>query len=160
MRRRSFLKTVVGLVPGAAVASRIGYPSESSNNSPGVPPDGTYSKDFLVLARDLAKEKRTVVGVFHDPTFAGREIPASLRPENFQNTWGARDDTRVVLLDKEQVRSYSILFKGRMDILVYPYGPLYPMDSFSLFSGDTLTHFLKRGGCGIDDRRCSVRLAS
>ena len=146
MRRRSFLKTVVGLVPGAAVASRIAYPRESSNSSPGVPPDGTYSKDFLVLARDLAKEKRTVVGVFHDPTFAGREIPASLRPENFQNTWGARDDTRVVLLDKEQVRSYSILFKGRMDILVYPYGPLYPMDSFSLFSGDTLTHFLKRGG--------------
>src|SRR5205814_5275856 len=44
------------------------------------------------------------------------------------------------------IRSYSIVFKGRMDILVYPYGPMYPMDSFPLFSGDALTHFLRRGG--------------
>ena len=81
-----------------------------------------------------------------DSTFRGHETPRSLRPEDFQTTWGTRNDIRVVFLDKYQVRSYSILFKGRMDILVYPYGPLYPMDSFSLFSGDTLTHFLKRGG--------------
>jgi hypothetical protein len=103
-------------------------------------------KDFLVLARELAKEKRTVVGVFHDPAFAGREIPASLHPEDFQKTWGASKDIRVVLLDKDQVRSYSLLFRGRMDVLVYPYGPLYPMDAFNLFSGDTVTGFLKRGG--------------
>jgi len=146
VKRRSFLKTFVGFVPGVAVAGRIGYPSQSSNDSPGALPEGIGGKDFLVLARELAKEKRTVVGVFRDPAFAGREIPPSLRPENFQKTWGTRDDIRVVFLDKDQVRSYSILFKGRMDILVYPYGPLYPMDSFSLFSGDTITHFLKRGG--------------
>jgi hypothetical protein len=146
MKRRSFLKTVVGFVPGVAVAGRIAYPNQSSNESPGTPPEGIDGKDFLVLARELAKEKRTVVGVFRDPVFAGREVPASLHPEDFQKTWGRRDDIRVVFLDKEQIRSYSILFKGRMDILVYPYGPLYPMDSFSLFSGDTITHFLKRGG--------------
>lgn len=86
------------------------------------------------------------MGVFRDPAFAVREIPASLHPEDFQKTWGRRDDIRVVFLDKEHIRSYSILFKGRMDILVYPYGPLYPMDSFPLFSGDTIKHFLKRGG--------------
>ena len=41
-----------------------------------------------------------------------------------------------------------------MDILVYPYGSLYPMDSFPFFSGDTLTHFLGRGrGCAYNRRR-------
>ena len=135
MERRSFLRSVVGFAPGVAVASRLAYPAASTRENPAGPPAGVSSKDFQVLARELAKEKRTVVGVFHDPTFAGREIPASLHAESFQKTWGARDDIRVVLLDKEQVRSYSILFKGRMDILVYPYGPLYPMDSFSLFTG-------------------------
>jgi len=146
VKRRSFLKASVGLVPGVAVASGLAYTSQSSLDSPGALPEGMVGKDFLVLARELAKERRTVVGLFHDPAFAGREIPPSLRPENFHKTWGTRDDIRLVLLDKYQVRSYSILFKGRMDILVYPYGPLYPMDSFSLFSGDTVTHFLKRGG--------------
>jgi hypothetical protein len=146
VKRRSFLKTIVGFVPGIAVGGRTSYPNQSSNEGPGTSPGGVDGKDFLVLARELAKEKRTVVGVFRDPAFAGREVPASLHPEYFQKIWGRRDDTRVVFLDKEQIRSYSILFKGRMDILVYPYGPLYPMDSFSLFSGDTITHFLKRGG--------------
>jgi hypothetical protein len=146
MKRRSFLRTCVGFVPGMAVASRVGYPGQPLNGGPEALPEGTDGKDFLVLARELAKEKRTVVGVFRDPTFAGREIPASLHPEDFEKTWGARHDVRVVFLDKEQIRSFSILFRGKMDILVYPYGPLYPMDSYSLFSGDTLTHFLKCGG--------------
>jgi hypothetical protein len=146
MKRRSFLKTVVGFAPGVTVAGRMGYSSPGQAEHAAAQPEGMAGKDFLVLARELAKEKRTVIGVFHDAAYAGREVPASLRPENFEQTWGARKDVRVVVLDKDQMRSYSILFKGRMDILVYPYGPLYPMDSFSLFSGDTLTHFLRTGG--------------
>jgi hypothetical protein len=146
VQRRSFLKSVAGIVPGVALAANARYFGQPLNRAHAVPTGGTNGKDFLVLARELAKENRTVVGVFHDSTFSGREVPARLRPENFQATWGARDDVRIVPLDKEQIRSYSILFKGRMDILVYPYGPLYPMDSYSLFSGDTLTHFLRRGG--------------
>ena len=143
VKRRSFLQSVVGIVPVVALAPRL---ADAAVAPASTPPPTSSGDDFLVLARELAKEKRTVVGVFHDPAYDGRETPASLRPENFLQTWGARKDVRIVPLDKYQVRSYSILFKGRMDILVYPYGPLYPMDSYSLFSGDTLTHFLKTGG--------------
>ena len=147
MRRRSFLKVVAGSIGVAAYDPRAGYGAEGGRAEEGAKPaDNSGSNDFVALARELAAEKRTVIGVLREPNFAGREVPASLRPEHFQEVWGSRKDVRVVLLDKDQIRSYSILFKGRMDVLVYPYGSLYPMDSFSLFTGDALTHFLGRGG--------------
>ena len=142
MRRRSFLKAVAGFVPGAALAGRLGYGSPAEVAGPGKL-DG---QNLCALARELAKEKRTVVGVLRDPVFAGHEVPASLRPEHFQQVWGTRQNIRVVFLDKDQIRSYSVLFKGRLDILVYPYGEMYPMDTFPVFSGGALAHFLKRGG--------------
>ncbi|MEO6434232.1 MAG: hypothetical protein ABIP55_00520 [Tepidisphaeraceae bacterium] len=104
------------------------------------------SRDFPALARDLALEKRVVIGVLREPNFSGMESPASLRPEDFLKVWGDRPDVRVVLLDGEQMRSYSILFKGRMDVLVYPYGQNYPMDGFPFYTGQTIAAFLKRGG--------------
>jgi hypothetical protein len=101
-------------------------------------------QDFLALARELAREKRLVVGVFDDPAFAGNENPQDLRLQHIQQTWGARDDVRVVALDAEAIRSYSLLFKGRLDVLVYPYGPLYPMDAPPFYTGQTVAAFLKR----------------
>ncbi len=142
MKRRSFLKAVAGFVPGVALAGNLGFPSAADTGGPVNAP----AENLCGLAQELAGEKRTVIGVFRDPVFAGHEVPASLRPEHFQQVWGARKDLRVVFLDKVQVNSYSILFKGRMDILVYPYGEMYPMDMFPVFSGSTVTHFLKRGG--------------
>ena len=161
MQRRSFLKTVVGFVPGALI-SRVAYSSSGLAAHTGAQSEEAGAKDFLALARELAKEKRTVVGAFHDTAYAGREIPANLRPENFQQTWGTRKDIRIVILDNYQIRSYSILYKGRTDILVHPYGPLYPMDAFPALSGDTVAQFLKRGGAvlttgGPSDRRCRKR---
>ncbi len=148
MRRRSFLKTVVGSLSVATYGAggRNDAREAMLSREAAERETGLGNKDFLALARELAAEKRTVIGVLREPSFSGHEVPASLRPEHFRETWGARKDVRVVFLDKDQIRSYSILFKGRMDILVYPYGPMYPMDAFSLFSGDTVAHFLKRGG--------------
>ena len=54
VKRRSFLKTFVGLLPGAAVASKMGYPAPPPIQTAGPPSDGTAGKDFLVLARELA----------------------------------------------------------------------------------------------------------
>ncbi|HVA01002.1 MAG TPA: hypothetical protein VMV34_05015 [Terriglobia bacterium] len=142
MRRRSFLKAVAGFVPGVALAGRFGYGSPAEVAEPG----NMVGEKLCGLARELAEEKRTVIGVFRDPVFAGYEVPASLRPEHFQEVWGAKKNVRVVFLDKDQIRSYSILFKGRMDILVYPYGEMYPMDTFPVFSGSAMANFLKRGG--------------
>jgi hypothetical protein len=126
-------------------------------------------QDFLALSRELAREQRLVVGVFDDPAFAGHEIPQDLRLQHIQQTWGAHDDVRVVALDAEAVRSYSLLFKGRLDMLVYPYGPLYPMDAPPFYTGQTVAAFLKRGGAllttggvpfgrpaNADDRRISI----
>jgi hypothetical protein len=103
-------------------------------------------QDFAVLARELAREQRLVVGVLEEPAFAGHETPRDLRLQHFQATWGARADVRIVPLDAEAARSYSLLFKGRMDVLVYPYGPLYPMDAPPFYTGQTISAFLKRGG--------------
>lgn len=145
MIRRTFLKGFAGFVARSAIPR----PSASRGSSlASAVPESTSSRynDFLSLARELAQEHRTVIGVFSDPTFDGRHVPSNLRAEHFQRIWGARKDVRIELLDKYQVRSYSILFKGRMDVLVYPYGSLYPMDAFPYFSGDTLLSFMKRGG--------------
>lgn len=141
MKRRSFLKAVAGFVPGVALASNL---ADASAQVAG--PKKAEDENLCGLARELAQEKRTVVGVLRDPVFAGHEVPSSLRPEHFQQTWGTKENIRVVFLDKDQIRSYSILFKSRMDILVYPYGEMYPMDMFPVCSGSGLAHFLKRGG--------------
>lgn len=142
MRRRSFLKAVAGFVPGMALAGHLGeaFPAETAEQ------ENPTGRKLCALARELSKEKRTVIGVFRDPAFAGHEVPASLRPEHFQEVWGARKNVRVVFLDKDQIRDYFILFKSRMDILVYPYGELYPMDVFPVFSGAAMNNYLKRGG--------------
>ncbi len=103
-------------------------------------------QDFLALARELAHEQRTVVGVLADAAFVGYETPQDLRPEHFLEIWGKQKDVRVVLLDAEAIRSYSVLFKGKLDILVYPYGERYPMDAPPFYTGQTLRAFLKRGG--------------
>ncbi len=142
MRRRSFLKAVAGFVPGAALAGRLAYgsPAELAKS------EKAGGENLCALARDLAGEKRTVVGVLSDPLFAGHEVPRSLRPEHFEQIWGKKENIRIVFLDKNQFRSYSILFKSRMDILVFPYGEVYPMDFFPLFSGSVIAQFLERGG--------------
>lgn len=102
--------------------------------------------EFSDLARELADYKGVVVGVMRDRRFEGREVPATLRYEDFAKTWGTIPGVRVVPLDADQIRSYSILFRGKMDILVYPYGSIYPMDAYPFYSGQYFNDFLKRGG--------------
>lgn len=102
--------------------------------------------DFSALANELAREERMVVGVLYDPIFKGRETPASLTPQHFQESWGKNPDVRVVLLNANQIRSYSILFTGKMDLLVFPYGAIYPMDAWGFYSAQTYRHFIKKGG--------------
>ena len=106
----------------------------------------TVSHPYSVLASELAKEKRIVIGILYDTVFNGKEIPKSLTPQHLQKLWSTNPDVRVVLLDVNQIRSYSILFEGKMDILVYPYGGIYPMDAWGLYSAQTYTHFIKKGG--------------
>jgi hypothetical protein len=106
----------------------------------------TDSNSYSVLAGELAKEKRIVIGILYDSVFNGRETPKSLTPQQLQKLWSINPDVRVVLLNVNQIRSYSILFKGKMDILVYPYGGIYPMDAFGLYSAQTYSHFIKKGG--------------
>jgi len=117
---------------------------------------------FSKLATELAKEKRIVIGVFCDSVFSGEEVPQSLCPQLFQEQWGSNPDVRVVFLDANQIRSYSILFEGKMDILVYPYGGTYPMDAYGFYSGQTYNHFIKKGGAILTtgsvpfSRQCST----
>ncbi|MHB1483450.1 MAG: glycoside hydrolase 5 family protein [Saccharofermentanales bacterium] len=102
--------------------------------------------DFSRLANRLKKHKGVVIGVFNDHAFDGCEVPSDLRFEHFEETWGRIPGALVVPLDVNQVRSYSVLFKGKMDILVFPYGSVFPMDAFGLYSAQTFNHFLKKGG--------------
>lgn len=101
---------------------------------------------FSELASELSRFNGTVVGVLSDPVYAGYETPAGLGFDHITATWGSYPDVRVVPLDANQIRSYEILFKGKMDILVFPYGGIYPMDAFGLYSGLTFQQFMKRGG--------------
>src|SRR5665213_2175274 len=99
MRRRSFLKMM-----GAAVAARKNglFPSKAQASltqekaAAGIPSPSSRPRDFLKLAKALRKEKGIVVGVFDDPKYAGREIPGTLRAEDFVRTWGSRPNVRVV----------------------------------------------------------------
>lgn len=101
---------------------------------------------FNELAAQMRAHDGFVVGVFHDPHFSGRETPATLRFEHFAAAWGQLPGVLVVPLDANQVRSNALLFRGRLDLLVFPYGGAYPMDAFGLFSGQTVDYFLKKGG--------------
>ena len=104
------------------------------------------SRHYSDLARELKQFPGWVIGVLHDAAYAGLETPASLRYEDIAAAWGSRADVKVVPLDANQIRSYEILFRGKMDVLVFPYGSVYPMDAFGVYSGHTFNHFLRRGG--------------
>ncbi len=133
------MKTAAGLVGGALLEKRYGYSEEVSDRaeSPG---------DFVAIAQNLTQKRGIVVGILDDPAFSGQQIPKMLSIESFRETWGAKPDVQIVALNKYQIRSFSILFRSHLDILVYPYGPLYPMDAFPIYTGDTVLGFLKRGG--------------
>src|SRR5581483_3153694 len=144
MKRRSFLKAVACTV----TAHSTHWIDRSSIRSiqPSASTEALAREDSCAVARDLGAAGRIVIGVLSEPNYAGHETPASLRTQHFVDNWGANPNVTVVLLNKAQIRSYSILFKGRMDVLVYPYGAMYPMDSWVFFSGDAPEHFLRRGG--------------
>ncbi len=139
MERRTFVKTIAGIAVGTALPW-IRADEESA------PPSHGGDQDFLQLSRELARETRFVIGVFWDPAFAGHETPKSLNLSAIQRAWGEKKDVRIVPLTSQQLRSYSILFKGKMDLLVYPYGPTYAMDAFPFYTGGIIDRFLKRGG--------------
>jgi len=101
---------------------------------------------YAELARELAAHDGLVVGVMSDPRFAGREVPGGLRFEHIAAIWGTIPGVRVVPLDADQIRSHAILFKGRMDILVFPYGSVYPMEAYGFYSGQSFNYFLRDGG--------------
>jgi hypothetical protein len=101
---------------------------------------------FSELARELALEKRIVVGVLYDTVYHGYETPKTLTPQIIQKEWESNPNVRVVLLNMNQITSYSVLFKGKMDILVYPYGGIFPMDAYGFYASDTYTKFIEKGG--------------
>jgi hypothetical protein len=138
MQRRTFLKTAAGLVSGAMLDT--GARADMTQ----IPPDNTG--DFVATAKKLSAEKGTVVGVLDDATFADQRTPKTLDTGSFRAAWGSKPDVSIVPLNKFEVRSFSILFRGKMDVLVYPYGPLYPMDAYSFYTGDNVGGFLRRGG--------------
>ncbi|MHB1459731.1 MAG: glycoside hydrolase 5 family protein [Armatimonadota bacterium] len=108
--------------------------------------DASSSTGFSELARELRAFDGIVVGVLCDAVYAGHETPSELQFEHIAASWGRYPGVRVVPLNANQIRSYEILFNGKMDILVFPYGGVYPMDAFGLYSGLTFQQFLKRGG--------------
>ena len=136
MIRRTFLKSAIGVLGEAALGSYDRAFSQDSGETP----------DSPQIARKMKEEKGIVVGVLNDPAFARYATPPALRFEDFRDTWGALPGVRVVPLDKNAVRSFSVLFRGHLDILVYPYGSAYPMDAFPFYTGDSVLGFLKRGG--------------
>src|SRR5262249_54710447 len=103
-------------------------------------------RSYSALARELKQFPGWVIGVLHDPAYAGLETPASLRFEDIAAAWGGQPDVKAVALDANEIRSYEILFNGKMDVLVFPYGSVFPMDAYGVYSGHTFNHFLRRGG--------------
>lgn len=104
------------------------------------------SRHYSDLARELKGYSGWVVGVLCDPVFSGLETPGDLRFEHFVEAWGSLPNVKVVPLDANQIHSYEILFKGKIDILVFPYGNVFPMDAEGLYSAQTLNYFLRQGG--------------
>jgi hypothetical protein len=112
----------------------------------GHPPKALRDPSYLEFARKLSLHQGTVVGVFWDASFKGMEVPKGLRLADIADTWGSLPGVWVVPLDVYQIRSYTILFKGKMDILVFPYGSVFPMDAMHLYTAQTFNQYLKRGG--------------
>ena len=105
------------------------------------------TQEYSLLIQKLEREAdKTVIGVFWDGRFEGQETPEDLRFLHFLETWGADPDTVIVPLDANQVRSYSVIAEAPFDILVFPYGPVYPMDAVHTYSGESFRHFVKKGG--------------
>ena len=110
--------------------------------------DGT-SIEFSGLAEALIRQKKmgkTIIGVLDDRAFDGKEIPADLSLKHITDTWGQDPDISLTPLDANQIRSYSIIYKAAVDILVFPYGSIFPMDAYPLFSAQWLMYFIEKGG--------------
>ena len=108
--------------------------------------DETFS--FARLADEInrqASHGKIVIGIFVDGAFAGRETPANLRYEHFLETWGRRDNVFIIPLDADQIRSYRIML-AHIDVLVFPYESVIPMDAYGLYSGSWFNHFIEKGG--------------
>lgn len=104
---------------------------------------------LLFAAIGKSQDARVVVGIFKDDAFNGLEVPKSLRPEMIGETWKKIPGVEVVYLDANEIRYFSSIFKNQMDILVYPYGGYYPMESFGYYSGQSFNYFLRKGGAVI-----------
>jgi hypothetical protein len=135
MIRRTFLKIAMSVIGGAAID---GLPASGSAK----PTD----RPNPVAGKRPRKKDGLVIGVLSDPLLAAFATPSQLKIADFQQTWGAMPNVRVVALDRYQIRSYATLFEGQLDVLVYPYGPAYPMDAAPFYTGDSVLGFLKRGG--------------
>jgi len=135
MMRRTFLKITAG---SAAMAAMPGV-------AVNLPEDEAFP-DPRKVAASLRQRKGIVVGVLDDSRLKHDAVPASLGWEHFRDTWGTQPGVHVLPLDLDEVRSYSILFRGKLDIIVYRYGPTYPMGAPGFYTGDSILGFLKRGG--------------
>ncbi|HOV68777.1 MAG TPA: hypothetical protein PLZ84_00455, partial [Clostridia bacterium] len=107
--------------------------------------EGSVSS-FSELAEELASFPGVVAGVFWDSHFEGKETPEGFTYAQIKSAWESLGNVRVVPLDVNQIRSYSILFKGKMDILVFPYGSIFPMDAVGFYTSQTFMHYIRRGG--------------
>jgi hypothetical protein len=136
MMRRTFLKIAAGTL-GAVSASSLATTTPANDET---------SPDLRKVAAALRRQKGIVVGVLDDSRLGHAPVPSTLTWQHFRDTWGALPDVHVVPLTRDAIRSYSVLFKGKMDILVYRYGPTYPMDAPGYYTGDSLLGFLKRSG--------------
>lgn len=104
------------------------------------------SVEFSLLAEEINQKSGVVVGVFWDDAYKGQEVPAGLNIKHFFNTWGTYPNVTVIPLDSNQIRSYSLIEKAKIDILIFPYGEIFPMDAFGLYSSLSFQHFIKKGG--------------
>ena len=136
MMRRTFLKITAGTIGAISTSTLAHTPPDNDEASP----------DLRKMAAALRKQKGLVVGVLENKPSSRATIPSTLTAQHFIDTWGVIPGVHVVRLDRNAMRSYSVLFKGKMDILVYPYGPTYPMDAPGYYTGDAFLGFIKRGG--------------
>jgi hypothetical protein len=105
--------------------------------------------EFSLLAEEINKQAskgKIIVGIFRDKAFAGKEVPRGLEYRHFLETWGKNPNVFIVPLDANQIRSYSIIEKAHIDILVFPYGSVIPMDAYRFYSAQWLNRFMRKGG--------------
>ncbi|MCL2362677.1 MAG: glycoside hydrolase family 5 protein [Defluviitaleaceae bacterium] len=94
--------------------------------------------------RGVKAEGGTVVGVLWDSIYEGLEVPKGITFQHFVDTWGAYPRVTVIPLDANQIRSYEVIESG-IDILVFPYGSIIPMDAFYMYSGQYFNKYLENG---------------